>query len=179
MEFREYLMKQVRKILFKRGRVVAALTYQYSGYMFQDESIDVYFIGEKEPIQVMFSSLPYSMEEFGEFHSVGYVLDMPSSQRKVKKDVYVCVISNGKEKLIIESRNPNIYEQMRIPYEAIGYIPDRILSIEGESIQLNTWYSSIGHYADKRVFANIVAYSQFKDTARIEPDERFKKKEKS
>lgn len=168
MEFRDYLMKQARKALLRKGRVIAALKYQYSGYMFQEESIDVYFRGKKEPVQVMISSLPYSIETLNEYHSVGYVLDKPSSQRKVKKEIYICTISNGKEAMIIESRNPHLYENMLIPYEAIGYIHDRKLSFEGESIQLDTWYSSIGHYSEKRTFNNIVEYSQFEDAVRIE-----------
>lgn len=176
MEMRTFLGKMARKELMKQGKFWRLFQSRegVAGYRWMDKGIEVYFRNVAEPFFVPFSVFPYTETELNAFHRVRYVTDHPSAKKKVKRAVHCINVWNDTEELTIETTNPNALDEIKKQFAASGYLQDRCLVYgqEDTAIQITGVIQAGYSYGiEKRVFENIVAYSQFKETVAKGPRE--------
>lgn len=172
MEFDKYLTKIAKREFLKEGRLWNFLTCQVNGYIFRDDSIEVYLDNGKSK---ELANLPHSMEYFQKCHRYGYHIDHWSSKRKVKKPVHTIHMTNYsdiKTTLTVRTINEHVYKQLHVQFDALGFIPDRTIRYEGKSITLDSSITGMGITTKMETFKNIIEYSQFKDEVTVTTAER-------
>lgn len=156
----------------KEGRLWNFLTCQVEGYVFGDNSIEVYLDNRKSK---KLTNLPHSMEYFQKCHRAGYHIDHWSSKRKVKKPVHTIHVTNYSDistTLTVRTINEHVYKHLHAQFDALGYIPDRTITYGDKSIEMDSSITGMGKTTKMETFENIVEYSQFNDEVTITTAER-------
>lgn len=171
MELDKWFYRQASLKLLKEGKLITLLKNLmagYYGYAIQgDGRIVINVRGEKRDVILQADKLKYNLRELEQFHNIGFVTNHPSSKKKVRRLVYITEVSNGYETLLVETTNERVQETLIHQYKAIDHIDGQIYKYKNASVDLSGSFQSLNYTYEKRVYKNIIRYSNTEDVVRV------------
>lgn len=165
MKLTKHFEMLYRKEMIRKGKLVRALCANYVGYKLDHERNVVTIELKASDGDYTLERLPFPMSYYEECRKdhMEYHIKHPSTQKEVRRKVYITSVHNGVEELIVVSPDPASYEVLDSQYKATQHSPDGKITYEDCSIFLDNGFSGILRSEKMLTFENIVEYERAKD----------------